>query len=56
VWHLIHFLEQCRVCAWSDEAKFGAARAATKHTVSVEQGIVYTVRIKKAKLREKVQQ
>jgi hypothetical protein len=49
---LIHALAECQVCEWSDGDCLGAARAATRHarethhTVTVEQGVSYVVRIK----------
>ena len=48
---LVHCIAQCRDCAWSDDDYVRAARRATLHvhetghTVSVEQGIVYAVRV-----------
>ena len=49
---LIHAIAQCRDCDWSEDYYLKAAREATKHvretghTVSVDQGTVYTVRLK----------
>jgi hypothetical protein len=49
---LVHCIALCRDCAWSDDDYIDAARAATRHvrqtghTVEVEQGIVYSVRVK----------
>ena len=50
---LMHCIAECKSCAWRDEHYVGAARAATRHCretgheVMVDQGIIYTVRIRK---------
>jgi hypothetical protein len=50
---LIHCVAACRECAWTCDEYMKAARSATRHvretghTVTVEQGIHYTVCVRK---------
>jgi len=49
---LVHCIAQCKECEWMEDSYLRAARAATKHmrttghAVGVDQGIVYTVRLR----------
>jgi len=49
---LVRCVAQCTDCSWAEDAYLSAARAATTHvratghTVNVDQGVVYSVRIR----------